>query len=1112
MDENSVNSSSNNAEASSSSASTTEVADYWSNVMARQNGGSNPEATEKELADYWKNIMARQQQQNNDIYLHHQQQNAYAQHCIPPNYPPAMLDHPPPFCGDGSSLDLTSLQHNWPMAAAAFSYFPGAQPGANMQQQISMYGGHQHDLMNLAPATSSTTSAAPVSSTTTTNVVAQQPPEDVDLPSLTSLDEKPALGLLREQQSQQQHMVCNMELTKQEYGDSSGGPGGYSITPMSGGGSTSDMYAVGSATTSDPSSGTNLNFFNIAAAAGYSTPSTAALMLGQPARQQLIYSHPLFPLLTVLFQKCELATSTPREPSRDGDMNNAPVCSASTFAEDLQEFTKTIRRDKPMYIPNPELDALMLNSIQVLRYHLLELEKVHELCDNFCERYVKSLKTKMPMDLVAEERAPSTHAPGSSQQATIIWGKCHQGMDLRVRPLWVHPLLCSSSNSIITSNNLYATTKTHHESLQSSSSTSGFLDLSGSVGGGGSSGDGNNQQLDAASMMQHHQQQQQLHLQQQQLHPLGMGGADSSTHLQQHQHHHQQPTGNNTSSIKSSSSNSSKCAPPQQSSQSTLSCSSSLTSPDTSTHLNGDARCFSDTPNSQNQLNHSSLDGISETGDSTTTSNSQPSTMSSSQPDNLHKASDSQESNASTTHSISALMQGHHLHQGDSNSTYFTTESSDATQHYEENFPHYPHFHNTSSSTINNSSSSNSYVFVSSQGNGCYVGDSGVEGTQHHDSADSWEQLTNTSTNIAPAYATYEDTTTEEEEDKKRVVKEDESLLVVDEDGSSSMGTTSSCSPANSQHMYEMYGLQIGDSNGSSKKRGCFPKNATNKLKHWLFQNLTTSFFKKMPVILLKTTFLPSAGDETLSMCDDGSMTEEENGRDSAALSGDGDHQHHSLDQKFDGDALQKPSHRESGQINGGSGKRKVPKVFSKDAITKFRSWLFHNLTHPYPSEEQKKQLANETGLTNLQVNNWFINARRRIVQPMIDSNNRAGRSHNPSGQSPDISISTPNGAYSPENGANQQQQMLNVLTAATATPSYPQAAAAAANMAGQMFAASGHNPYAHNFTASAFPSQMFMPSMGAMMNPYAMTTPSSNGGWIAGSTSGPQLNGSMDG
>lgn len=31
--------------------------------------------------------------------------------------------------------------------------------------------------------------------------------------------------------------------------------------------------------------------------------------------------------------------------------------------------------------------------------------------------------------------------------------------------------------------------------------------------------------------------------------------------------------------------------------------------------------------------------------------------------------------------------------------------------------------------------------------------------------------------------------------------------------------------------------------------------------------------------------------------------------------------------------------------INSGGGKRRVPKVFSKEAITKFRSWLFQNLT-----------------------------------------------------------------------------------------------------------------------------------------------------------------------
>ena len=37
------------------------------------------------------------------------------------------------------------------------------------------------------------------------------------------------------------------------------------------------------------------------------------------------------------------------------------------------------------------------------------------------------------------------------------------------------------------------------------------------------------------------------------------------------------------------------------------------------------------------------------------------------------------------------------------------------------------------------------------------------------------------------------------------------------------------------------------------------------------------------------------------------------------------------------------------------------------------RTWLFQNLTHPYPTEEQKRILAEETNLNIMQVNNWYV-------------------------------------------------------------------------------------------------------------------------------------------
>ncbi|KAG9333404.1 hypothetical protein JZ751_012716 [Albula glossodonta] len=60
--------------------------------------------------------------------------------------------------------------------------------------------------------------------------------------------------------------------------------------------------------------------------------------------------------------------------------------------------------------------------------------------------------------------------------------------------------------------------------------------------------------------------------------------------------------------------------------------------------------------------------------------------------------------------------------------------------------------------------------------------------------------------------------------------------------------------------------------------------------------------------------------------------------------------------------------------------------VLPKQATNVMRSWLFQHIGHPYPTEDEKKQIATQTNLTLLQVNNWFINARRRILQPMLDS------------------------------------------------------------------------------------------------------------------------------
>ena len=112
-------------------------------------------------------------------------------------------------------------------------------------------------------------------------------------------------------------------------------------------------------------------------------------------------SHPLFVLLELLFEKCERATRGEESPT------------SSLYDEDIQEFVRRHEASmSPIFIDNPEIDNLvrihapntwgcschlrlvvdfcvllqMIKAIQVLRIHLLELEKVNELCKDFCQR------------------------------------------------------------------------------------------------------------------------------------------------------------------------------------------------------------------------------------------------------------------------------------------------------------------------------------------------------------------------------------------------------------------------------------------------------------------------------------------------------------------------------------------------------------------------------------------------------------------------------------------------------------------------------------------------------------------------------------------------------
>ncbi|CAH8496887.1 unnamed protein product [Schistosoma guineensis] len=654
-----------------------------------------------------------------------------------------------------------------------------------------------------------------------------------------------------------------------------------------------------------------------------------------------LYEHPLFPLLALIFEKCELATCTPRDPmsaaaaaSASGNTNtgNMEVWSSESFNEDIIVFAKElVNSQKTIRTGDPELDSLIIQAIQVLRFHLLEIEKVHELCDNFCSRYITCLRGKMPIDLVIEDRdsAGSTGSGNSPQ-----------------------PVNCSMNQSIINSN---PSLGLQHGNLPSGHSTTTtpttnlFNNLIDDSNGG-------------------------LNMQHNLSHPnIGNFANNNNNNHQHHSGFHGDPAA-------------------AYAAVAAAAAASSVTQMGGLLGLGGMYPC-SNLPAGSSNAFHSMFGGGGSGGDPRYNPNPHNSPMSGFSDSSSYYAQQQQ------LHHNHHQQQLHPHHGNHSNYPGLYSNPSGFGGGSELRPPHlgspYTNHPSGLSGNFNNNTNNNSQNFIGHLPSG--HGGTNLTGFgQHQLSADALSSSSSSgmvgrSKNSSPLLGSVGSRRSPDADDR---TSPNGGGNTCHRNGASGCGNSNNRGSGGGG--CDGNGGGGGDGSGGGGGGGDRGRSSDNSggggrtasgttisnTQHIADHSLVRQTHNHHPHSLNHMSQNLSQSNTPMSRSH-GNASQDMNSE-----AGDGIDNSIGSGENFDEFDLEEKSIK----------RQKKRGIFPKAATNIMRAWLFQHLSHPYPSEEQKKQLATDTGLTILQVNNWFINARRRIVQPMIDQSNRAG----PHGYPPD--------------------------------------------------------------------------------------------------------------